>query len=87
MATLTIPDEQFKQAGLTEREALIELACRLFDAGRLTLPGAGRFAGVSRAEMEDALMDRKIPIYRPTPEDLREDLETLRQIEARRRMP
>ena len=79
MATLTIPDEQFKQAGLTEREALIELACRLFDAGRLTLPGAGKFAGVSRVEMEDALMERKIAIYRPTVEDFREDLETIRR--------
>jgi predicted HTH domain antitoxin len=80
MATLTIPDEQFKQAGLTEREALMELACRLFDAGRLSLPAAATFAGVSRIEMEDALMDRKIAVYRPTPEDLARDLKNLREM-------
>ena len=77
MATLTIPDEQFKQSGLTEREALLELACRLFDAGRLSLPAAAIFAGVTRIEMEDALMDRDIPVYRPTPEDLALDLKNL----------
>jgi hypothetical protein len=33
MATLTVPDEVLRQAGLSEREALLEFACRLFDAG------------------------------------------------------
>ena len=37
MSTLHIPDEVSKEAGLTEQEALVELACRLFDAGRITL--------------------------------------------------
>lgn len=80
MATLTIPDELFKQSGLTEREALIELACRLFDAGRLSLPAAATFASVSRIDMEDALLDRDIAIYRPTPEDLAQDLRNLKEM-------
>ena len=32
-----IPDETLKQAGLTEKEALIEIAWRLFDADKLHL--------------------------------------------------
>ncbi len=37
MAMLIVPDEMLRQAGLSEREALLEFACRLFDAGRLSL--------------------------------------------------
>ena len=32
-----IPDEILKQAGMTEHEALIEIACRLFAADKLRL--------------------------------------------------
>ena len=32
---VVISDETLKQAGLTEREAVVEIACRLFDAGKL----------------------------------------------------
>jgi len=77
MLTLHIPDELLKEAGLTEQEALVELACRLFDAGRLSLWSAARLAGLDRAGMEDALLDRHIPIYRPTTADLAEDMRTL----------
>ena len=71
--TLHIPDDLLKQTGLDERGLLIELACRLFDAGKLTLHGAGKLAGLSRGEMEDELLDRRIAIYRPTVEDVEED--------------
>jgi predicted HTH domain antitoxin len=77
MATITIPDEVLTNSKLSERELLIEAACRLFDAGKLTLPMAARMAGFSRIEMEDALLDRKIAIYRPTVEDLEQDLKTI----------
>jgi predicted HTH domain antitoxin len=62
--TLTIPDDILQQAGLTEHEALVEFACRLFDAGRLPLAAAARLAALSRAEMEDELGRRGIAIYR-----------------------
>ena len=42
MATLSIPDHVLRQAGLTERDALVEFACRLFDAGKITLWSAAR---------------------------------------------
>ena len=77
MLTLQIPDDVLKAAGLSKEDVLVETACRLFQAGRLTLWQAARFAGLDRAGVEDALLDREIPIYRPTVQDLREDLKTL----------
>ena len=52
----------------SERAARIEIACRLFGAGKLQLWPAAKLAGLSRAGMEDALGERGIPIYRVTPE-------------------
>ena len=80
MPTLYIPDELLREAGLTEQEAMVELACRLFDGGRLTLWSAAKLARLDRAGMEDALLARGIAIYRPTAEDLAHDLKTLDQM-------
>jgi predicted HTH domain antitoxin len=77
MSTITMPDEVLKEAGLNPQEALVEFACRLFDAGRLTLHSAGKLAGLDRTAMEEALSQRKIPIYRPALEDLAQDIKTL----------
>ncbi len=76
---LTIPDDVLQQAGLTEQEARVEIACRLFGAGKITLHAATRLAGLERASMEDALLDRGIPIYPVSVEDLRRDVENLRR--------
>ena len=78
---LIISDEQLREAGIDEREARIELACRLFDIGRLALWPAAKLAGCSRrSEFEGELRKRNIPIYRPTIEDLETDMETLRHL-------
>jgi predicted HTH domain antitoxin len=77
MPNILIPDEVLKESGLDEREVLVELACRLFDAGRLTLWSAAKLAGLGRNGIEDALPDRGISIYRPKSSDLRGDLATL----------
>ena len=77
---LTIPDQLLNEAGLSERDARIEIACRLYDANKLTMPAAVRWAGLSRVEFEEELLQRKIAISRPTPEDLKQDLETLRRL-------
>ncbi len=82
MPILNIPDEVWSETGLSQREALTELACRLFDAGRLTLWSAARLAGLDRGAIEDALLQRKIPIYRPSPEDLEEELTNLDRLGA-----
>jgi len=74
---LTLSDDVLKQAGMTADEARVEIACRLFDAGKLALWPAAQLAQLSRIEFEEELHRRRIPIYRPTVEDFREDLETL----------
>lgn len=77
---LVISDDILKSAGPTEREAAIEIACRLFNVGRLPLWSAAQLAGLSRAEMEDALAAREIPVYRFTPEEYGKDRATMRKL-------
>jgi predicted HTH domain antitoxin len=74
---VVISDEILKQAGLTEREAVVEIACRLFDAGKLALWPAAKMAGMGRSEFEAELGRRKIAVYRPTEQDLAEELAAL----------
>ena len=77
MSTIHLPSDVLREAGLTETDAVVELACRLFQGGRLTLWQAARLAGLDRNGIEDALLARQIPIYRPSVEDLRDDLHNL----------
>ena len=74
---LVIPDDILATAGLSEAEARVEVACRLFDAGKLPLWDAAQWAGLSRVEFEGQLLERGIAIYRPTSEDLRNELEAM----------
>lgn len=76
--TLTIPDDLLQQAGLTERDAIVEFACRLFDAERLDLFAAARLADLSRLELEVELRARRIPIYRLDASDIAEDFAALK---------
>lgn len=78
--SLILSDEILKQAGMTAEEARIEIACRLFDAGKLALWPAAQLAQLSRAEFEEELHRRQIPVYRPTVEDFKADLETLERL-------
>jgi predicted HTH domain antitoxin len=79
---ITVPDEILQQAGLSEHEALVEFACRLFDAERLDLFLAARLAKLSRAQFEAELRTRHIPIYRPTLQDVEDDEAALRKMGA-----
>lgn len=76
---VVISDETLKQAGLTEREMKVEIACRLFDAGKLSKPMAGRLAGLSRVEFEDALLERGLPLIHVDDEYVRQELEMARR--------
>jgi predicted HTH domain antitoxin len=78
MTTLHIPDDLLAHAGISEAEALLELACSLFDAGRLTVFQAARLAGMSQPDFEDLLLERGIALHRITRDDLRQDLRNLR---------
>jgi len=77
---VVLSDEILKQMGMTADEARIEIACRLFQARKLELWPAARLAGLSRVAMEAELMERRIPIYYPTVEDLHADLRALDRI-------
>jgi predicted HTH domain antitoxin len=77
---VVIPDETLEAAGLTEREAVVEIACHLFDAGKLALWPAAKLAGMSRGEFEAELGRRKIAVYRPTVEDFANDLAALKRL-------
>jgi predicted HTH domain antitoxin len=78
MSTLHIPDDILDQAGISESEALLELACRLFDTGKLSLFFAARLAKLPAAEFQEVLLKKNIPIYRVDEADLDNDLKTLR---------
>ena len=74
---LLITDEQLRVMQMDEASARIEIACRLFDAGKIGFHAAMRLAGLERVAFEDELAERNIAIYRPTIEDLHNDLKTL----------
>jgi predicted HTH domain antitoxin len=71
---VVIPDEVLREAGLSERAALIEIACRLFQGEMLSLAQASRLAGLGRSEFEYELITRRIPIYFPTAERIDEEM-------------
>jgi predicted HTH domain antitoxin len=75
-----IPDDVLRQAGLTEVEARLEFACRLFDAQRLRVNQAARFACLDRYAFEDELSKRGLAVYRPTVEDLQRDVAALEKM-------
>jgi predicted HTH domain antitoxin len=81
---LTLSDEILKKVGMTAEEARVEIACRLFDAGKLHLWPAAQLAQMSRVEFEDELHKRKIPIYRPTLEDLQAELAAFERMEKQK---
>jgi predicted HTH domain antitoxin len=80
--TLSLSDDLLKQAGMSADEARIEIACRLFDAGKLSSRQAALLAELSRTEFESELLKRHIPLYRLTMEDLQTDLETLKYLDS-----
>jgi len=77
---LMIPDETLRAAGMNEVEARIEIACRLFDAGKLAIGHAARLAGLGEAEFEAELEHRDIPRFRYTEEMLEHDIEVLKKL-------
>jgi predicted HTH domain antitoxin len=74
---LTIPDDWLDEAGISPDDARVEIACRLYDVGRLSFVQAIRWAGLTRTDFEAAMLERGLSLYPPTDEDLARDLETL----------
>jgi predicted HTH domain antitoxin len=75
-----ISDETLRAAGMNEREAKLEIACRWFDAGKLSLGHAAQLAGIGRDEFEGELDRRAIPRHRYTDEMLDNDVAALKKL-------
>ena len=80
---LTISDEALRATGLSEAEARIEIACRWFDEGKLTIGNTARLANLDEIEFEAQLESRGFPRYRYTDELLNRDVEGLRTLVRR----
>ncbi len=80
---LTIPDQLLAEATLSEREARLEIACRLYDAGTLTMPQATRWGGVTRVELEAALLERGLPLIRIDERYWAQEVENLERLRSR----
>ncbi len=78
---LLLPDDILRQAGVSEKEALAELACRLYDSDKLDFFTAARLAGLDRTGFERELRERKLPIIHYTEEDYKLDLEGIAHLE------
>ncbi len=78
--TLTIPDSTLKSAGMTERDMQIEIACRLYEGGKLPLGPAVQLSGLNRTGFEEALIERGIVVYPYTVDALASDLRNLESL-------
>jgi predicted HTH domain antitoxin len=80
--TVTIPDDVLTAAHLSEQELKRELAIALFREERLTLGQASRLCEISQLAFQALLAERQIPIHYG-PDEFREDLRTVREMEHR----
>jgi len=60
---------------LSEDEARILFAIKLFEVGKVTLGQAAKLAGFSKRAFIEILGRYKVPIYNYSPEELREELD------------
>lgn len=75
--SLMIPDAILEQAGLSEADGRIEIACRLFAAAKLSKSAATHWLGMSRTQFEEELLKRDLPLTVFTESQFRQDLELL----------
>lgn len=81
-AHLEIPQDVLDSARLTVDQLRVELAVHLYEQGRLSIGKAHELAGLSLWEFRQLLGFRHIaPHFEP--EDLEQDLETLRHLGVR----
>jgi predicted HTH domain antitoxin len=77
---LMIDDDLLNAAGLSAEEARVEIACRLFEAGKLALWPAALWARLDRVEFENELRRRKIPLYRPNWEQIESEIRGMQRL-------
>jgi predicted HTH domain antitoxin len=77
-----ITDDLLTETGMSERDAKVEIACRLFAAGRWPLPAATRWTGLSRVDFERELVARGLPLVRVDDEYWRLEEGSLDQLKS-----
>jgi len=60
---------------LSEDEAKLLLAIKLYEVGKMSLGQAARFAGFSKRAFMEMLGHHKIPIFNYSPEELRREID------------
>ena len=81
MCVLKISDELMAKAGLKdEREAVIEFACRLFDAGKLAFEDAMEMTALDEQQLARELKARDIRCVLYTQEMWEEDQRTIKKL-------
>jgi predicted HTH domain antitoxin len=60
---------------LSEDEARLLLAVKLYEVGRASLGQAAKLAGLSKRTFIDALGQHKVPVFNYPPEELRRETE------------
>jgi predicted HTH domain antitoxin len=78
--TVTIPADRLGEIGLTERDALVDIAIGLYKRQEISLGRAAQVAGVSSVDFLNELGRRGIPINYDA-DDLKSDLAALRNFE------
>jgi predicted HTH domain antitoxin len=80
MSVLHVPDDLLKRLGTNDEDALLEIACRLYETQRLKFDEAARLANVGLDAFAAGCASRKIPVYWYRSEDLLSDLEALKKM-------
>ncbi|GGA23264.1 UPF0175 family protein [Okeania sp. KiyG1] len=62
--------------GISENEAKLFLAIKLYEINKISLGKAARLAGYSKSAFIEVLGQYKIPIFNYSPEELREEVIT-----------
>ena len=59
--------------GLSEDEAIVFLAIKLFEVGKASLGQAAKIAGCSKRDFMEILGQYQVPVFNYPPEDLRQE--------------
>ena len=63
-------------AGLSQEEAKLLLAVKLFEVGKVSVGQAAKIAEISKRAFLDLLGRYGIPVFNDSPEDLRHELDS-----------
>lgn len=77
---VVITDDILAEAGMTEAQARIEIACRLFQVGKLDQNAARDLAGLDRVAFWSECGKRSIDAIGYTAEDAQQDVVTLERV-------